>query len=397
MTLQNTEYNLVNGITKRTIYNHRYNVGVNLDSMFLIEPWNFESMFGQTGVDEYGCVMKQLQSSNVEVTAAMLEKHYDYHINKIDWKTLKEKATINSVRVSIGYWHVDNGSFLSGLPYNALTNVYKNAQPWERLKKLVKMAAENEIGVLIDFHASSNRELLQEFQLRKITEIILPFVVTDICDSHENVIGIQLSSFKSNEAGALQKLTELDPSLPIVVNNKKLTDISRSVVLDLQEDTISMSKPQADLVISKFRGPKLLSNNGELNLANWGSFYWTLEHKVYGSGTEGLLKAIMDGSVQPITSKLIIDESRIQKIVQEHENYWKDKGNYFEHWRFEDSLRNIARDIVEFSKFGNSRIGRWEAWRIQSRAKHVAQYGESSYMWEWEQGFQRGLFEFNHY
>lgn len=295
----------------------------------------------------------------------------------------------------------------------------------------------------------------------KMVNDILPFICRDVCVKSENVIGLQIvneSVFDNNAKGqkkyyshAVAAINQIDPGLPVVISDGWWPDqwadwvqqenLTTSVVIDShvyrcfsKEDkskdanriikdlpgSINWPKDRADYVVGEFScvldeesSKKTSGNRDEWvkklgqcqtkafdNSASWGWFFWTLQFQ-YGDGGEwGLVPMVNKGAIprRPKDSVQLPDDGRIKDIVNEHVGYWKDKGgDGMEHWRFEDALRGAIADISAFAQFDNSRIGRWSSWAAQRRAQYVAEKGNSEFMWEWDQGFQRAIDEFGHY
>lgn len=294
----------------------------------------------------------------------------------------------------------------------------------------------------------------------KMVNVVLPFICRDVCVNYENVIGLQIVNeavFENSAQGqknyysrAVAALSQIDPGLPIVISDGwwpdqwadwlGQTNLTANVVVDShvyrcfsEEDkaknanqiindlpgSINWPKDKADFVVGEFSCVldgetwKKTSGNREewvqklgkvqtstfANVASWGWFFWTLQFQ-YGDGGEWGLVPMVNRCAIPRRPKgsPSIDEHRIREIINEHINYWKDKGgDAMEHWRFEDGLRGAVADINAFAQFDNSRIGRWKALTMQRRAQYISQKGDSEYMWEWDQGFQRAMDEFGRY
>ena len=83
----------------------------------------------------------------------------------------------------------------------------------------------------------------------------------------------------------------------------------------------------------------------------------------------------------------------LHDFLKGHEDYWNSQNpnEQYEHWRYQDGFTTAWNDSLEFSKFDNSRIGRVNSWKAARRAQHVHNKGESRFLWEWEQGFDKAL------
>lgn len=295
--------------------------------------------------------------------------------------------------------------------------------------------------------------------VNKIVDEVLPFIVRDICTEFENVIGLQIvneADFDNNAKGqkhyyekAAKAIQAIDSSLPVVISDGwwpdqwsewvKKENLDTTVVIDshvyrcFSDDdksknagsicddmshSVNFPKHEADYVVGEFscvldsqtwdktKGArddlvKKFGNNEVrqfCQVASWGWFFWTLQFK-YGDGGEwGLVPMVNKGAIprRPKDGFRKPDDNEIENIVKEHINYWQDKGgDKMEHRRFEDGLRGAIADIESFDKFNNSRLGRWHSWSVQRGMQYIQDQGESEYQWEWEQGYQRALDEFN--
>ena len=229
---------------EKTIYRFRYNTGVNLGSLFLLEKWIWDDLFDRGGEYEFDAVNNQKRATSAADVARKLNSHYNTYINRLDWNWLKDDANVTALRVPIGYWHVDNGAFLDGLPYSPLSDVYAMAKPWDVLKKLIVEARKHGIGILIDLHGlpggantgvhSGFHNTSPEFfnngtYVDIVTTKILPFIVRDVCVSNVNCIGLQVvnEAFFDNVAQpqkhyyywSIKNLDKIDKTLPIIISN----------------------------------------------------------------------------------------------------------------------------------------------------------------------------------
>ncbi|QLL32167.1 hypothetical protein HG536_0C03360 [Torulaspora globosa] len=294
----------------------------------------------------------------------------------------------------------------------------------------------------------------------KMVNVVLPFICRDACVNCENVIGLQVVNEavfdnsahgqKSYYSRAVAALNRIDPGLPVVISDGwwpdqwadwlGQTNLAAKVVVDSHvyrcfsaedkgkdanqiinhlSESISWPRDRIDFVVGEFScvldeetWRKTAGNRDEwvrkfgkvqtsnfANVASWGWFFWTLQFQ-YGDGGEwGLVPMVKKGAIprRPQGSPTV-DENRVKEIINEHIAYWKDKGgDAMEHWRFEDGLRGAIADINAFAQFDNSRIGRWKALAMQRRAQYISRKGDSKYMWEWDQGFQRAIDEFGRY
>ncbi|CCF57046.1 hypothetical protein KAFR_0C00510 [Kazachstania africana CBS 2517] len=460
-------------IDQKTIYRYRYNYGVNLGSLFVLEPWIYNTMFEEGGNDEFHAISNYMQKHSVNEAIAKLSEHYNAYISKIDWNWLRTQANVTALRVPIGYWHVKNGDFLSHLPFEPLRKVYEGAKPWEFLRELVKTAQSYNIGILIDVHGlpgGANTDAHSGIQNPKptffqeskyvstMTDEILPFIVQDICSNYVNIIGLQIineSVFNNNAKGqkkyyskAISSIREIDSTLPIVISDGWWPDqwadwlvqnkLDSAVVVDshiyrcFSEDdkskhagqiieglpqSVNFPYDKADYMVGEFscvldnatwnktQGDRNVHihdfGNAETKIfsqvSSWGWFFWTLQFQ-YGDGGEwGFVPMMEKGNLLKRRNIPVnIPKEKVDNIISEHVEYWKKNGGEnFEHWRYEDGIKTAIADIQMFDKFDCSSLGRWHSWMVQRREQYIKLKNDSEYMWEWEQGFQRGLKEFN--
>lgn len=292
-----------------------------------------------------------------------------------------------------------------------------------------------------------------------VTKTMIPFMVQDL-QSNENMVGIQIvneadfdndgSKEKSYYTKAVAKVRSVSGTWPIFISDgwwpQQFSDWAQSsnlypdVVIDshvyrcFSDSDKSKSVPQiiqdlpgsvqydqtkADFVVGEFScvldQQSWNKTSGDHNTlvkqygntqtqlftkeASVGWFFWTLQFE-YGDGGEwGFVPMVNEGAIpKRPTSWNKPSDSDVQKIITDHVNYWADKGgDKMEHWRFEDGLKNTLLDIESFVAFNNSLLGRTCAWKHNRRAQYVRQKGDSQYMWEWDQGFDQALSNFNHY
>ncbi|CCH61307.1 hypothetical protein TBLA_0E02530 [Henningerozyma blattae CBS 6284] len=464
-----------NQLSEKYYYRYRENHGVNLGSCFVLEPWIFDNLFDKGGSCEFDAITNLSRAIGVEATAQRLNQHYSDYINKIDWIFLKNVANITALRVPIGYWHVNNGSFLGGLPFQPLQSVYSKAKPWDQLRNLISIASKYRIGILIDIHGlpgGANTDFHSGFNnpspsffsngnyVNAMTEKILPFIVQNICSPNNNVIGLQIvneSVFDNNANGqkfyyakAAVAIRKVDSFLPVIISDGwwpgqwgdwlQLTKLYNTVVVDTHvyrcysdsdksknagqiindlAGSVNLPNDRGDFVVGEFscvldqstwnktQGSRSdwvrKYGNAQVSIfrkeASWGSFFWTLKFRWGDGGEWGFIPMTNQGCVpKRSTQGVNIDDNKVNQIIQQHISYWKDKGGEkMEHWRFQDAIRAAVNDIRAFSSFDNSRIGRWYSWKAQRRQAYIQSKGDSEYMWEWDQGYQQGLDNFNRF
>ncbi|EDO17591.1 hypothetical protein Kpol_1061p14 [Vanderwaltozyma polyspora DSM 70294] len=296
--------------------------------------------------------------------------------------------------------------------------------------------------------------------ISKMVNQILPFIARDVCINNINVIGLQIvneadtNNTPVNEHNyylrSAKAIGAIDPQLPVVISDGwwpeqqgtwvQQNNLVSTVVVDAHiyrcfsssdksktaqqiisslNSTVNYPSKSADFLTGEFscvldeqtwnrtsgNRADLIKQFGQTQVAifsqvsSWGWFFWTLKFQIGNGGEWGFVPQVSKNNIprRPQGSGITIDWGKVQRIYQDHINYWKGKGSYFEHWRFADAIYKAASDVQTFSQYGNSRIGRTLSWTKLRRGQYIALKGDSSYMWEWDQGYQKGLDEFNKY
>lgn len=196
------------------------------------------------------------------------------------------------------------------------------------------------------------------------------------------------------------------------LNDDLLTNISKngegvdfmvgeySCVLDgasWDKDNANSNRDQLVIEYGK-RQCELLSQR-----ANFGTFFWTYKFQS-GNGGEWDFKTMTDkGAIAPVFSlkgKDIPGESTMNEKLDanynDHVNYWNGQNHKekYEHERYKEGFATAWRDSEEFAKFNGSVLGRVYAWKTARLQEHKNAKGSLNFIWEWEQGFDKGLQEF---
>ncbi|CUS21576.1 LAQU0S03e05732g1_1 [Lachancea quebecensis] len=294
--------------------------------------------------------------------------------------------------------------------------------------------------------------------VKAIVDDLIPFVVKDVCTTNENVIGLQVvneaafSNSASHEkkfyAKAIKAVQSLDDSLPVVISDGWWPDqwadwlhenkLVNNVVIDSHiyrcfsdEDkkksarqltdelpkSIDYPHEKADYMVGEFscvideeswkrtKEPRdeCVACYGKKQVevlrkkASWGWFFWTFKFQE-GDGGEWGFQTMVDRGCIPKRPRVdpSIDDAKVKSLVEEHAKYWKEKGgDKPETWRFEEGLKTAADDVLAFNNFDHSRVGRTNFFKNLRRSQHIAAKGDSKNVWEWEQGYDKGLSEFN--
>ncbi|WFD23902.1 hypothetical protein MEQU1_002596 [Malassezia equina] len=200
---------------KAEMMRYRFQSGVNLGSWFVTEKWMAPSLFqcvheGEKGelaiLHGYGNTSQGIQSAR-----ALLEKHWDTWITVDDFDKMRYQYNINSVRIPIGYWNLPGAQFTKDTPFEAWSDVYKNS--WKYVRRAIEMAADRDMGVLLDLHAAYGSQNGQEnsgyngFRVeffwpenQKRTKEALVWIANDLKDV-TNLVGIELLNEPWNEPG----------------------------------------------------------------------------------------------------------------------------------------------------------------------------------------------------
>lgn len=143
--------------TRRDIYLHRKQRGVNLGSWFSLEGWLTPSLF-QKAKDPKDSELDIVAGMDPNEAKAMLEKHWDSFIDDGDLQWMVDHG-INTVRIPVGYFHFLAGnpneqlrSLLKGTDYEKYASVYEGA--FARIQRAIESAASRNIGVLVDLHGA---------------------------------------------------------------------------------------------------------------------------------------------------------------------------------------------------------------------------------------------------
>ncbi|KAH3661774.1 hypothetical protein OGAPHI_005952 [Ogataea philodendri] len=132
--------------------------------------------------------------------------------------------------------------------------------------------------------------------------------------------------------------------------------------------------------------------------AGAGYYFWTYKFQ-HGDGGEWGFRPMVDSGCIPArsTDPHVPSDDDKNRILNEnlsgHENYWNQQNpnEKYEHWRYKEGFETAWNDSLEFAKFDNSRIGRRAAWKAARRQQHISSRGNSGFIWEWEQGFDKAL------
>ncbi|WFD21135.1 hypothetical protein MCAP1_003392 [Malassezia caprae] len=200
---------------KADLMRYRFQSGVNLGSWFVTEKWMSPSLYNCAHDGEKGdlAILRGYGNSSqgIRSARARLQQHWDKWITADDFAKMHNEYQINAVRIPIGYWNLPGAQFTKGTPFEPWADVYKNC--WKYVRRAIKMAADNNIGVLLDLHGAYgsqngdansgfngfNVEFFQS-QNEKRTKEALVWIANDLKDV-TNFIGLELLNEPKDEGG----------------------------------------------------------------------------------------------------------------------------------------------------------------------------------------------------
>ncbi|KAJ2802047.1 Glucan 1,3-beta-glucosidase 3 [Coemansia guatemalensis] len=130
------------------IIRYRKMQGVNLGSLFCLEPWISTELYKDYQDQAPEAEGDLLECMGRESCGSLMEAHWDSWLQREDFEKMASIG-INTVRLPVGYWVLGTG-YASG-KYRRYAHAYNRALHF--IGRLVAWAAEFDIGVLIDVHA----------------------------------------------------------------------------------------------------------------------------------------------------------------------------------------------------------------------------------------------------
>lgn len=131
--------------------------------------------------------------------------------------------------------------------------------------------------------------------------------------------------------------------------------------------------------------------------AGGGSYFWTYKFES-GNGGEWDFRQQLHKSFNP-PKVGVPDESKFKELLDAnlkgHEDYWKSQNpnEKYEFNRYKDGFSAGWLISLEFAKQG-SLIGRRQAIKSVMMDAHIQKNGDLPFMWEWDQGYDKGVEEF---
>jgi aryl-phospho-beta-D-glucosidase BglC (GH1 family) len=225
---------------ERSIYQSRKNFGVNFGSLFVLEKYIFDGMYIDGAEAELDAIENNVKKYGVDQTRTKMEDHWQNYCSDDDWKWLNERG-IQSVRIPIGYWTVNGGSFAKDTHFEKIAAVYSNA--WEILKKnYIEKAKQFNISILVDLHALPKGANTGDHSGEKFSKAgfwddnhaidlavqVCSFIAKDL-RHYDNISGIQIvneSVFDNHPSGqkkyytkAINSIRKEDPAVPVVISD----------------------------------------------------------------------------------------------------------------------------------------------------------------------------------
>ncbi|GAA5829996.1 hypothetical protein JCM3766R1_006733 [Sporobolomyces carnicolor] len=127
--------------------------GVNLGSLFVIEPWMVPDTWNRMGCNGYTSERACNEAIGLDTLQPLYEKHWATFYSPDDFYEMKERG-LNTVRIPLPYWTVDS--------------VIADDEPFARgsmryVRQVVKWAKNAGLRVILDLHALPGRQTLESF------------------------------------------------------------------------------------------------------------------------------------------------------------------------------------------------------------------------------------------
>ncbi|OBA19142.1 glucan 1,3-beta-glucosidase [Metschnikowia bicuspidata var. bicuspidata NRRL YB-4993] len=195
-----------------------------------------------------------------------------------------------------------------------------------------------------------------------------------------------------------------DDLLPSVNNNGNDVDFmvgEWSCVMDSETWSKSGVSPSDDNDPGR---KKLVAEFGskELELimkrASTGSYFWTYKFESGNGGEWDFRQQLGHGFKAPQVS--VPDNSTFKTTLDReyaaHADYWDSRlpKETNDHERYKEGFIAAWKDGVTYAKVG-ALVGRKQAVKSVRLQEHLQSKGDLKYLWEWKQGYDKGLEEFN--
>lgn len=472
--------------SKKQIYQSRQNFGVNIGSCFVLEKWIFHELFPEGAECELDVATELSKKEGADGARERFEKFWNNFLSDDDWNWLVDHG-VNSIRVPLGYWDVDEGKFTKKTKFEKVgPTVYKNA--WSIFKsKFIEAAGLRNISVLVDIHGlphgangadhsgekGSGKAEFWDNEDAQINMLdMFAFIAKDL-KKYDNVCGIQIvneAEFANDPkkqarfyAAAQASIREENDEIPIIISdgwwpdqwvkwiqseqkdvgnlgfvldhhcyrcfsdddkNKSpdqiINDLDKDVLTNITDDGkgVDFMVGEYSCVLDGSSWDKNGANEKRDQLvieygnrqteilyerATYGSYFWTFKFQS-GNGGEWDYKTMTDKGAlkKPLSfkGKNIPDqsafESKLNENLSNHSNYWNEQNpnEKYEHDRYKEGFTTAWADASAFAKFDGSILGRVEAFKLARLNEHTKARGSLKHLWEWEQGYDAGLKEF---
>lgn len=473
---------LSGNLTKRQLYQTRYNFGVNFGGSFIGEKWIYSETFPDGAACELEAVTKSIEQ-DAKKAKETFENHWKNYASDDDWKWLADHG-VNCVRVPIGYWEVGGGQFTKGTKFESVKDVYSNA--WEIFKKVyVEPAALHNIGIIVDLQglpggangqdhsgekATGKAEFWDSSSYQKTAVLALQFIAKDLKE-YENIAAIEIvneaefsnsgSKQKAYYGAAIKAIRAEDKTVPIIISDGWWPDqwvkwvqenqdsgLSLGVVIDhhcyrcfddkdraksaeqitddLEGDLLTnltdggagvdiivcewtccmdnKSFENSGLPPQDYGNPKraeLASKFGArqaellFQRAGAGALFWTYKFQSGSGGEWDFREQVGKAFNAPRVNVPGNFEDALNSNFGAHKDYWngQNSNEKYDHDRYKDGFTTAWKDGEAFAKQG-SLVGRRQAVKIARLQEHIKNKGKSDFLWEWEQGYDKGTEEF---
>ncbi|KAL8787553.1 MAG: hypothetical protein Q9195_007725 [Heterodermia aff. obscurata] len=233
----------INPPTATDILRYRFQHGVNLGSVFVLERWLSPQMFepSSKGDSELDAVTASLHLHGLGPTRTKWEAHWTSALSEPDIEYLATKAHCTAVRIPIGHFTLGRAfTHRTSFDDDKVADVYENA--WAIICALCARLYARGIGNLIDFHglpggangqehggtSSKRAALWEDERYRKLATRCVLFVAGKVRSGElEGCIGIQVCNEASWGAkgmyewyvNVMEAVGEVDPGIPLYVSD----------------------------------------------------------------------------------------------------------------------------------------------------------------------------------
>ncbi|PWN45051.1 glycoside hydrolase [Ceraceosorus guamensis] len=225
----------------RGIYRHRKQYGVNLGSLFALEPWLVPSLF--IGIVSASSEMDLLSATSAD-SSNRLQKHWEQFVDDGDFQWMRGHG-INTIRLPISYAAFAASQapdLLRGTEYENFAQIYRTA--WTSVDQIIRKAATHQIGVLIDLHCAPGgqnadghsglsgapvafwRGSRADWNRERTIEILSRIAERLSDTAYDNVIGLELLNEPKNDGRlqawyerALDAIRKQNIDLPIYIGD----------------------------------------------------------------------------------------------------------------------------------------------------------------------------------